>query len=129
MESREIIIDSSVWVSFFNELDSQHDQALLLRNEISKSKILPDFILQETGTVLKNKLGVEVAKNFIDLFIGNNAVSLVSFFEFQDSFSQEFSKNENEKLSYIDSSLLWLARNRNYKIITLDKDLLKQLGK
>ena len=124
MEADTIIFDSSVLVSFFNDKDSQHKDALRYSSEISKMEITPDFILQETATVLRNKKNNETSIFFVNLFTYNSSVKIMSFFDaHQVFFSEEFIKEENKNLSYIDASLLALHKTGKFKVITFDKNL------
>lgn len=124
------IVDSSVWVSLFDNDDSMHSKALDIQHIIEKATTIPDFILTETATVLKIKKNLKLAESFIDFIKENSEAEAISFFdEYQDDFSKEFVKPENVKLSYADASLLALHKTKKYKVVTFDKNLLKQLEK
>jgi predicted nucleic acid-binding protein len=83
-------IDSSVWVSYFYEQDSNHKEALKLKDIIEKSGLIPDFIFQETATVLRIKIGVEVSNKFVELFSDQEDFKILSFLNFNETFQLSF---------------------------------------
>jgi predicted nucleic acid-binding protein len=122
------IVDTCVWVALFNRDDSCHERALENINLLKQVSIVPDFILAETATVLKLKSHINIANSFLE-HVRNSELSIISFSEMQDDFSLEFMKEDNDKLSYIDSSLLAMHKTGKYKIITFDENLLKLMKK
>jgi predicted nucleic acid-binding protein len=125
MESK-IILDTNVWVSFFNEEDGQHKEAVKIVSSYPQT-VIPDFVLQETLTVLKIKSSLELALGFYDLVKNNSLVDIENIDIHNDIFYISFLNANNKNLSFIDSSLLVLNNSRRYKIITFDKDLKKLL--
>lgn len=130
MDSKIIIFDSSVLVSFCNDNDSQHEMALKYEDEIEKMQILPDFIFQETATVLKYKDNPTSASFFVEIVSNNESIRVVSLLdEYHTEFVKEFLNPENKDLSFIDSSLLALHKSGKYKVVTFDKNLQKLINK
>ena len=85
------------------------------------SRVIPDFIVSETATVLKNKnKGDErEAMIFLEVYNENETVEIKSFFENFTEFCDEFVNKENKNLSFVDASLLALHKNGKYKMIFL----------
>lgn len=130
MDSKTIILDSSVWVAFCNDKDSQHEMALKYEDEIEKIQILPDFIFQETATVLKYKDNPSSASFFVEIVSNNESIRVVSLLdEYHMEFVREFLNPENKDLSFIDASLLALHKTGKFKVITFDINLQKLISK
>ena len=65
-ESRRIILDSSVWIAFLRESDSQREKAKkVLHNLRDTEVVVPEYVLVEVATALKNKGYENVAKRFV----------------------------------------------------------------
>ncbi len=124
----EIIIDSSVWIAFFIENDSLHKKSLLLEEDILKTKYIPDFVFFEVCTVLRKKAGLSYCKIFIEYIEKNVDVQIISLVSDLQSFSNFFLSEKYNKLSFIDSTLVYLNVKDNCKIITFDKEILKFLN-
>ncbi len=123
----EIIIDSSVWIAFFIENDSLHNKALLFEDEILKTKYIPDFVFFEVCTVLRKKSGLNFCKTFIEYIEKNSDIQIISLVSDLQSFSRFYLSEKYNKLSFIDSTLVYLNIKDDCKIITFDKEILKFL--
>ena len=120
-----IVLDSSIWIAFINENDSQHKKAQEVFEVISiQGIILPDFIYSEVLTVLRLRVSHDACMSFISLIKEMNIE--VSFFsEFFHEANLSFFSCES-KLSFVDSFLVVLNKNR-YQVITFDRVLDKLL--
>jgi predicted nucleic acid-binding protein len=123
----EIIIDSCVWIAFFIENDSLHEKSLLLEADILKTKYIPDFVFFEVCTVLRKKGGLSFCKIFIEYIEKNTDIQIISLVSDLQSFSNFFLSEKYNKLSFIDSTLVYLNIKDNCKIVTFDKEILKFL--
>ena len=123
----EIIIDSSVWIAFFLENDSLHTKALKLEKEILNTKYIPDFVYFEVCTVLRKKGGLVCCTSFIEHIEKSQDIEVVSFISDVTSFSTFFLQKAYEKLSFVDSTLLYLYKKDGCTILTFDKEILKFL--
>ncbi len=123
----EIIIDSSVWIAFFLENDSLHTTALKLQKEILRTKYIPDFVYFEVCTVLRKKAGLQHCTNFVEFIEKSQDIEVVSFVSDITSFSTFFLQKSYEKLSFVDSTLLYLYKKDACTILTFDKEILKFL--
>ena len=123
----ETIIDSCVWIAFFMENDSLHKKALLFEKDILETKYMPDFVFFEICTVLRKKGGLDYCKIFVEYIEKNESIKIISLVSDIDSFSSFFLQEKYGKLSFIDSTLVYLNINDNCKIVTFDGELLRFL--
>lgn len=119
-----IIIDSSVWISLFNPLDSNHDRAKKIFEGLNSEHIVIfDYIFTESMTVFRNKVSDEFCVKFEQLlhywdisvfFTDHVLVRLATeyFFQFK-------------KLSFTDCLSLASAKLNDYEIATFDEELKK----
>ena len=121
------VIDSSVFIAFYYEGDQNHENALKLIKEISgKILIVHPYVISEVVTVLTYKVSKEIAEKFLsdvinvdDVHIPNPDVLLESeFFIFQ-----------KKKISFTDTTIVYLAKKLNTKLITFDKQMISLLKK
>jgi predicted nucleic acid-binding protein len=123
-----VIIDSSVWVAFLNENDSQHSKAKKIFNELKTGIMLPEYVFMEVATILLIKANKKVAAKFIEISEDNSDIEIyLSNGELFLSTIQLFKDSAEEKLSFVDMSLLFLSAS--YKTITFDKNLQKAIIK
>lgn len=122
MENNKFILDSNIYIAFYYKGDTLHEQALSLIKEVSKAEIIvPYCVIQEVTTILTYRFGKKYAKQFIDdlqsaencLIINNNAEEEMEFF-----------KKFPQKISFTDTSLIYLSKKHRASLITLDKQLL-----
>ncbi|MBU1519582.1 PIN domain-containing protein [Patescibacteria group bacterium] len=117
-----IILDSSVWIAFFNNTDSQHKKAQKIFQELNEKIILPEYVIIEVCSVLLLKASVKITNNFIEIALNNTEVGILLADQmFFYNTLNGFKNILNEKLSFIDSALLYLSKS--YKIITFDGNL------
>ena len=125
MVTKEIIVDSSVWISYFDEDDSQHLKAENLLEKLSEPFLVPEYILLEVVTVLRQKHREAELQQFLDsatrddvyLPAGNLGVMVASC----------YADKKYQKLLFVDVALALLAKK--YKIITFDKALKQVIEK
>jgi len=123
-----IILDSNVWVSYLDKDDSQHKKAKKIFREISDIVVVPEYVIIEVCTVLLKKTCKETANNFIKIAFNNQNTEVLFFGEFIfNRFINNFKDIKNKKLSFIDTSLLYLSKS--YQVVTFDKDLEKAIKK
>ena len=126
MESKKIIIDTSVWIAMLIKSDSNHAKSLKYKSLIMLEQIMPDLIFYETLTVLRNK---SKDNNMLNLFIGftneNTDMTIRLFYENNIDVLKLFVKEHKDDLSYIDTLLLFLSGE--YHILTFDEKLKKRI--
>lgn len=68
MESNRFIVDSSVFISFYHQDDTNHAEALRVMDELQqKFLVIHPYVIQEVITVLTYKVGNKVAAEFSGL--------------------------------------------------------------
>jgi predicted nucleic acid-binding protein len=125
-----ILLDSSVILAFFNEEDMFHDKSVELFKEYEKhgrSLAVSDYILNECLTVMLRRTNLKKSKDMLDSILNYDNLEL--FHLNDDGFMatiEEF-KNQNDGLSFIDCSILWIAKKNGFQVATFDKDLITEL--
>jgi len=119
----EIILDSNVWIALFHEEDSQHDKACKLFDEITEHILVPEYVLIEVASVLKNYKRNAEALAFVRTTL-ENTVTLLPAGVLAHEAGALFCER-NDRLTFIDTALLVLSRE--YRIITFDKALAKAM--
>lgn len=127
MESNHRVIDSSVFVAFYREVDSQHEDAIRVMQEISGfTLIVHPYVIQETATVLTYGCGVAVAKQFLS-DIGNASNIIIPAIDIQHD--ARLFMASGAKLSFTDVALIGLAKEMGTSLVTFDKQMLKLIRK
>jgi len=123
MGSFKLILDSNVFIALYFVNDSLHEKAVLLMEGVDDIDILvPYCVVQEVATILTYRLGKTVANKFLsDLKTAGN------MFLIDDDVDNEidFFESVEKKISFTDSSLLYLAGKYRANLVTFDQDLLK----
>lgn len=121
------ILDTNVWVSFFDEDDSNNKKAESILKSLSKEKeqIMPDLVFYETLTVLKIKTNLQLSKDFMDSVKDNRDVTIRLFYEYNRIVANLMINPIYTHLSYVDTLLLYLSKT--YTIITFDKQLIQAI--
>jgi len=128
MEYKRIIIDSSVWISAFNENDSNHKKALTYKDNFEEEQWMPDIVFYEVLSVLKTKIkNKESLDKFIMYAKENGNILIRLFYEDNKDILRTFTHETSGKLSYTDALLVHLSRT--YDVLTFDEELKKQIKK
>ena len=122
MGSSDCLIDTSVFVAFYRDIDSQHTKAKEVMAAISsRTIIVHPYVIQETATVLTNKCCVDIAERFLqDITAGGNVIipsvdvrnDIQAFLEF------------HRKISFTDVALIYLSKQASAQLITFDQQML-----
>ena len=123
-----IIADSSFLVAFFDETDNQHKKAVEDMKRIEGENIdimVNEHVLGETATVLLYHNGIEAAKIFLLYAKENFEIDTIDG-EYRYATIEIFI-NQNKKLSYIDASVVHLARFLQLPIACYDENILKEI--
>lgn len=123
-----ILFDSNVWIAFYSKNDSLHEAAEKIFTSTTDRVGIPEYILVETCSVLKQRVGKTTVDEFLDqLEISTRAIIIPIdeslFFSIRHYFRQE----EHKGLSFTDVSLLYLAHV--HTIVTFDKQLASAIKK
>ena len=128
MESNNIVIDSSIWIALVLEQDSQHRKAVdFFENCTDKNIVIPQDILKETATVLKNRQDGYIAQHFIDFVSDNNDISILSDSPYFSRTLDRHKELVHTNLSCIDIELV--VYSEQYPVYTFDQELAQHLRK
>ncbi|MEK7200743.1 MAG: PIN domain-containing protein [Patescibacteria group bacterium] len=119
------IIDSSFLIAFYNEEDNQHTEALKIIDKLSdKFVLLHPYVVEEVATVLTYKSDVSTTKKFLDNVVNseNVTIPLVNIKE-----EIKFFLKLNKRISFTDSTLIKLSKEKNIPILTFDKQIISIL--
>lgn len=126
MESKNIIIDTNVWVSFFNEEDSNHAKSLKYKDLYFSEQTMPDLIFYESLTIFKNKVkNYTLLDRFKTFAAESRQVVIRLFYENNIDVLKLFINENKDGLSYVDALLLYLSKD--YHILTFDENLRKRI--
>jgi len=118
------LLDASVIIAFFRDNEALHDKAVAIF-QAPEDYVIMDHILGEVITVLKLREGFEMAKNALAILTN---VEGIRIYETQPeifwSAIDAYGKTKN-KLSFIDTLILTLAKENRLELLTFDKDLAK----
>ena len=124
ISNAKIVLDSSIWVAFLHDTDSQHKQALAVFERIGNTITVPEYVVIEVATILKRRKKQDEAKRFVHRVLNENPQSFLP----ADSLIRETAtlfRERADQLSFTDTALLALARS--YRVITFDRDLQKAI--
>ena len=127
MENNSFILDSSILIAFYNEEDSQHLKALKIVNNLDgKIIFVHPYVIEEVSTVLTYKSGVANAKKFL-----NNVLNSENVMIHWNNVKEEinFFIKLNKKISFTDSALVNLSKNKKIPLLTFDKQITSILKK
>ncbi len=116
------LIDSNILIAFFRNTDSCHKKAIDLVKSLNDFSI-SEYSLAEVSTILLLKESKEVARNAMQYMINNKNITIIRLDNEELMAICNHFPHNNIKLSFIDFVLLTLAKSRNLKLLSFDKDL------
>lgn len=117
------LVDSCTIISLFRPEESAHAETCKLFDGL-KAFSITESVLGEVVTTLKFKEGLESARRAFQLLMENEAVEILRFhFHEIESASDLFLKHK--RLSFVDASLIVLAKSRGLALISQDNALSK----
>ena len=119
----QYILDTSVWVSLLCAEDSNYIKAQQIISRVPAQQIIPDVVFYEILTVLKIKIDLGLAVDFMDFVKNNLDITIKLYYENNRTLAELMLDTRFIKLSYVDVLLLYLSKE--YTIITFDKQLAK----
>ncbi|MDP2691910.1 MAG: PIN domain-containing protein [bacterium] len=126
----KIILDTNIWVSYFNSEDSQAQRSVELVESLAKKGtlfIVPNYIDLECISVLNAKCSVQHALEWMDFRDRADQVERMTFSEEDHrQICALFAKMQTKKLSLVDMSLLYLSE-LGYSVLTFNQQLRKLL--
>lgn len=124
----KIVADSNLWIAMLNASDNLHKKAQQLFATFNEEVIVPEYVVVEVCTVLKQKRRKALADIFIKKILENPDIQLsTSTPEFFGRVLTAFYRNDFHHLSFVDVSLLVLSQY--YRVYTFDKKLATTIKK
>ena len=124
-----IILDSSFLISFYLTEDENHSKALTLAEKSSsETMLLSDVVLSETLTVLNYKKGLEFSKEAYEELMSNKYIKFFRFTELEHEEILDLFFKQKFKLSFADSSVVYLAKKSNSKVLGFVRNIDKELS-
>lgn len=135
MKNENIILDSNVFIAYFNASDSSYAKSVtVIRKTSLHKKIMTDLVFAEIGTVLlmrtkqTQRIGT-IMGNILSGKVENVKVLTITKHLLTQTL-QVFSQQKYPRLSFEDCSIIALARSLKInKIVTFDKALRKTFAK
>lgn len=124
--SKDIILDSSVWIALFHKEDSQHEKAKKLLEGNSTSVVVPEYVLLEVVTVLRNLKRHKEAERFMEEVLEDSGTFLPA-----GTLAYEVARvlpREAKTLSFVDVALTLLSQKK-YEVLTFDSVLARAIKK
>ena len=92
-----ILLDSNIWIAFFNFDDSQHKNAKKVMLRVSKEFAVSEYVIIEVCTVLTQKVNKQAANKFLDFIFRNTDIQILySGVDFFRQVSQLYQKLINK---------------------------------
>lgn len=128
MAKLAVILDSNVWISYFNQTDTNHKKAvLILAQQTENQIILTEYILLEISTILKRQLGYLKAQKIITALLQTENIDLILSDQFFEKTLKVFLGQKDQHLSFVDVSLSVLSAD--FLVETFDKKLKQSIKK
>lgn len=122
MEHSTVVLDSNVFVAFYNQSDSSHEEAIRVMAEFDESTIVVHpYVIQEVSTVLTYRFGLAMAKKFVQNIMeaSNITIPVIDIQADLTAFSRL-----NSKISFTDLALINLAKRTNALLVTFDRQMI-----
>jgi|SRR3989339_337774 len=123
-----IVVDSSFLVAFFHNNDSQHEKAIEDMKKYDEGKeefLITEHVLGETATVLLYYNGLKAANDFLEF--SKDKCSIQGWDNEDFEATLKTFKNQKNQLSYIDCTVVYLARFLHIPVACYDKNILKAI--
>ena len=126
MAKEKVIFDSCFWIAYFNQNDTTHKKATnLLSKHSSSTIIISEYVLLEISTVLKLQLGHTKAQATISALVQTETIEVLPSADYFFKTLKLFLTSADSHLSFVDMSLLVLAKD--FVIETFDKKLIQAI--
>ncbi len=119
------ILDSNVWIAFFDKEDSTHERAVRIFKKLKVSELaITEYIVLEVATILKKYAGLDVANLFL-FKLAQEGITIIEDKYLLKETIKIFANSARDNLSFVDCSLVYLFGK--YKVTTFDKKLANKL--
>lgn len=132
MTKNKLIVDTSFWISYLINNDINHSLSMkFIDSTIRKSEIyISNYILMEVYTVISQKMGKVYLNDIVkkEIFSNSNIIEIFVNEKDNSNIYKEYLKTNIMDASFVDISILYIAKKHGLKILTFDKHF-KKLGK
>ena len=118
------LLDSNLIIAYFRPSEDKYDTACQFIDPL-ESFAIHDYVLAEVATVLQLREGHEVAKRAIDFLQSTEGLRFLRLSQDELEMTLDLFLRQEDKISFVDASLLILGRERDLVLATLDQDLVK----
>lgn len=122
-----MIVDTSFLYAYYNSDDTHHNEAMNKLKEFNGTLIISDYILGEMLTLFLYKKSLAAAHLFIETVYDNEAFEVIHFSPLDFQSILETFKSQKRQLSFIDASVVYLAKTMNLDVLTFDQNILKEI--
>ncbi|MBI4257098.1 type II toxin-antitoxin system VapC family toxin [Candidatus Uhrbacteria bacterium] len=123
-----IVADSNIWIALLDASDSQHEKAVRLVSTFEEDLLVPEYVILEVCTILKQKRRKQLASNFVQKILMDPDIHVAaSESTHLARVIDVFCKHEHKHLSFVDVSLFLLAKS--HTVYTFDKKLASAIKK
>ncbi len=126
MVKAKIVLDSNIWIGYFNEKDSLHKQSVKIVEALN-AVYVPEYVVLESVSILKMKSGPELANICLGIFTDSLNINVIPSSSIFSKTTNLFKTLNDKHLSFVDMSLL--ALSRDYEVKTFDKKLASAIKK
>lgn len=128
VKSNAVIFDTNVWLGILIQKDSLHKKSIQLAHEYASwTKIVPEYIILETLTLLSRYTTTSEVRSTLQFFLESDTVEILPAVHSFDKTIHLIQTMNEKHLSFVDISLL--ALSRDYEIKTFDKKLAAAIKK
>lgn len=120
-----VVVDSSVILAYYNEIDDFHAEAVKAANRLEQAiAIVHPYVIQEVVTLLTYRRGVEGARQFLEDIRNADNILVPAVDAEKDML---YFLQVNRKISFTDVALVRLAKEMNASLLTFDRQILSLL--
>ena len=123
-QNKTTLVDTSVLVAYFRKEEKDHENSQAFLESLDRFSIT-DYILLEFMTVLQIREGRSAMKTAMEFLKGNKDVDILRLTQVELSETIHFMQNCSKEISFADASSLVIAKSRDFKVATLDKEMVK----
>ncbi len=125
-----IFVDTGAWYALVDSSDKNHKKSVGFINDLKQPLITSNFVVDETLTLVKNKLGYDVAKGIGENLWKGKAAKIIRVSEEDEMYAWDiFLKYKDKNFSFTDcTSFAVMDRFSIKSAFTFDEHF-KQYGK
>jgi len=116
------LADSNVFIAYFRLNEAIHKKARKLISSLDEI-IINDYVLSEIYTVLMLRESYDIAHQALMWITRNPKIRIERLTNKEIKSIVSFIEKNTTKLSFVDISLLVMSKNRNYQLLSFDRDL------